>query len=180
MLAIKKSDFEIYREILYTFYFREVYSMGKKVVTLPISGKITVSHSKKLEWALRDFITSTGTSYYDDEISNGRIAVYFKLDNEICVEQKVHIRQEDYICYTTLSCCVRDKEKIAECVKIANAINLELDYGNFEVDEQTGEVKFRTYYEPRDIIYMESLDKLLGYPRQIINKYGCKFLNLRK
>ena len=70
----------------------EVYSMSKNVITLPISGSMVISHSKKLEWALRDFITSTGGSYYDDEISNGIIALYFKLDNEICVEQKIHIK----------------------------------------------------------------------------------------
>ena len=77
--------------------------MSEKVITLPVSGSMRISHSKKLEWALRDYITSAGMSYYDDEISNGIIALYFKLDNEIYVEQKVHIRQEDYLCYTTLA-----------------------------------------------------------------------------
>lgn len=156
--------------------------MSKKVITLPISGSMVISHSKKLEWALRDFITSTGGSYYDDEISNGIVALYFKLDNEICVEQKVRIRYEDYICYTILSCYINpsQKENILKNIKIANKINCELDYGNFEIDEKTGDIIFKSVYEPDERVYMESLDKLIGYPRYIINKYGYRFLELKK
>lgn len=156
--------------------------MSKKVITLPISGSMVISHSKKLEWALRDFITSTGGSYYDDEISNGIVTLYFKLDNEICVEQKVHIRQEDYICYTTLSCYINpsQKEQILKCIQTVNSINRELYYGNFEIDEKTGDIIFKSVYEPDERVYMESLDKLIGYPRHIISKYGYRFLELKK
>ena len=156
--------------------------MSKKVITLPISGSIVISHSKKLEWALRDFITSTVGSYYDDEISNGIVTLYFKLDNEICVEQKVHIRQEDYVCYTTLSCYINpsQKEQLLKYIQISNAINRELDYGNFEIDEKSGDIIFKNVYEPDERVYMESLDKLIGYPRYIINKYGYRFLDVCK
>jgi len=156
--------------------------MSKKIITLPISGSMRIPHSKKLEWALRDFITSTGGSYYDDEILNGIISLYFKLDNEICVEQKVHIRQENYVCYTTLSCYINpeQKENILKCIQIANQINRELDYGNFEIDEKSGDIIFKNIYEPDERAYTESLDKLVGYPRYIINKYGCRFLELRE
>lgn len=154
--------------------------MSKNVITLPISGSMRISHSKKLEWALRDFITSTGGSYYDDEISNGIISLYFKLDNEICVEQKVHIRQENYVCYTTLSCYINpeQKENILMCIQIANKINRELDYGNFEINEKTGDIIFKSIYEPDEKVCMESLDKLIGYPRCMINKYGYRFLGV--
>ena len=70
-----------------------------KVITLPISGSMHIGHSKKLEWAIRDFITMCDGSYYDDEIDKGIIKSYFRLKNDICVEQKVQIRKEDYICY---------------------------------------------------------------------------------
>ena len=156
--------------------------MSKKVIPLPFSTGMKHSHSKKLEWTIRDFVTSTGDSYYDDEISNGIISLYYKLDNEICVEQKVQIRREDYICYTTLSCCINpsQKERIVKCIQTANAINRELDYGNFEIDEKSGDIIFKSIYEPDERVYIESLDKLIGYPRYVINKYGCRFLNINK
>ena len=47
---------------------------------------------------------------------------------------------------------------------------------NFEINEKTGDIIFRSVYEPDERVYMESLDKLIGYPRYIINKYGCMFL----
>lgn len=151
-----------------------------KVITLPISGSMVMGHSKKLEWALRDFITSMCGYYYDDEIDKSILTAYFKLDNGICVEQKVHVRKEDYICYTTLSCYVQpeDKKSIVRCIQIANIINLENDYGNFEVDVNNGDIRFKTYYRPNEEVYMESLDKLLGYPKYIINKYGKWFEDL--
>lgn len=156
--------------------------MSEKVITLPYSGRKTNPCSKKLEWALRDFITSTSGSYYDDETEKGIIALYFRLGNGICVEQKVHIRQEDYICYTTLSCTInpREKEHILKYMQVANAINREIDYGNFEIDEKTGDIVFKSVYEPDYLVYKESLDKLTGYPRNIINKYGYRFLDLNK
>ncbi len=59
---------------------------------------------------------------------------------------------------------------------IANLINTEFVYGHFEVNEKTGDILFKNIYEPDDKVYLESLDKLLGYPRHIINKYGNLFL----
>jgi len=77
-----------------------------KVITLPISGTMHIRHSKKLEWVIRDFITMCDGSYYDDEIDRGIIKSYFRLKNDIYVEQKVQIRQKDYVCHTTLSCTI--------------------------------------------------------------------------
>lgn len=150
------------------------------VLTLPISGSMYLGHSKKLEWLLRDFITSNGGTYYDDEIENGIISCYFRLDNEICVEQKVHIRKYDYMCHTTLSCSInpRDKETMAKYVQMANAINLELDNGHFEINFRTGDILFKSYYEPEDKVCSRGLFKLLVHPRRIINKFGHCFLML--
>ena len=136
-------------------------------------------HSKKLEMALRNYITSMDDSYYDDELNKGILAMYFRLDNEICVEQKVYIQQSDYVCYTTFSIHTtpENQKLLLHYITIANSINVELDYGNFEVDIRTGDIRFRTYYEPIDIVRMEAFDKLLGYPRHIINKYGQWFIN---
>ena len=147
------------------------------IVNFPYNKKINQSHSKKLEWALKDFIKSIGYAYYEDEIENGIIALYSKLNNGICVEQKIHIGIEDYVCYTNLSCFVSPKNKsaISHCKSVANAINTELNYGNFEILEDTGEIRYRTYYAPGDILYLESLDQLLGYPLHIINLYGTRF-----
>ncbi|MBR4864751.1 MAG: hypothetical protein IKU07_09260 [Oscillospiraceae bacterium] len=135
-------------------------------------------HSKELEMSLRNFITSTDDNYYDDELDKGILSMYFRLDNEICVEQKVYIQQSDYVCYTTFSIhtTIENQKLLLHYITIANSINAELDYGNFEVDVRTGDIRFRTYYEPIDIVRMEAFDKLLGYPRHIINKYGQLFI----
>lgn len=137
-------------------------------------------HSKRLEMALRNFITSMDGHYYDEELNKGILSLYFRLDNDICIEQKVKIRQNDYICYTTLSIHIipDNEERLLYYIALANNINMELDYGNFEVDTITGDIRFRTYYEPIDIVRMEALDKLLGYPRHIINKHGQLFINV--
>ena len=153
--------------------------MGK-VLTLSIYGSMNLSHSKKLECALKDFITANGGSYYDDEIESGIISCYFKLDNEICVEQKVHIRKYDYICYTTLSCHINPegRENVARYVQMANTINLEIDYGHFEVNFRTGDILFKSCYEPDEKIYNRGFFKLLVHPRRMVNKFGHCFLML--
>ena len=153
----------------------------KKVIQIPerCCGSMAMpKHSKKLEMALRNFITSMDGHYYGDKLSKGILISYFRLNNEICVEQKVHIRQEDYVCYTILSVHTssENQEQVLRYIAIANHINMELDYGNFEVDAKTGDIRFRTYYEPIDIVRMEAFDKLLGYPRYIISKYGQLFV----
>ncbi len=150
-----------------------------KVITLPISGSMHISHSKKLEMALRDFITSNDGTYYDDEIEKGILRSYFELGNGICVEQKVQIRKNDYICYTTLSCILNDAD-VANGIRVANSINREINYGHFEVNEETGEIFVKTIYEPDSEVYLESLDKLLGYPMYTINKHGNGFLKYCK
>ena len=152
----------------------------EKIITLPISGSMYLGHSKELEEALKKFITSNDGIYYDDEIENGIISCYFKLDNEICVEQKVNIRKYDYVCHTTLSCHINpeDKENIARYVQIANAINLEIDNGHFEVNFRTGDILFKSCYEPDDKVCNRGLFKLLVHPRKIIKKFGHCFFDL--
>ena len=62
-----------------------------KLIVFPIPGNKRPNHSKKIEWVLRNFITSMGEHYYDDEIKDGILYSYFKLDHDICVEQKICI-----------------------------------------------------------------------------------------
>ena len=151
----------------------------KKVIQIPGGSMAMPKHSKRLEMALRNFITSMDGDYYDDELNKGILSSYFRLNNGICVEQKVQIRRIDYICHTILSVHTTpdNTEQLFRYIAIANNINMELDYGSFEVDTTTGDIRFRTYYEPIDIVRMEAFDKLLGYPRHIINKYGHYFIN---
>lgn len=153
--------------------------MGK-IITLPISCTMNTRHSKKLEWAIGDFITSNDGTYYDDEIESGIISCYFRLQNGICIEQKVHIRKYDYVCHTTLSYSInpKDKENMSRYVQMTNAINSEFDYGHFEVNFRTGDILFKSYYEPDDKVCSRGLFKLLVHPRRMINKFGHCFLML--
>ena len=135
-------------------------------------------HSKKLEWFLRNFITSTNGFYYDDNLSKGIISQYFKLNNGICIEQNVKIQKEDYLCYTNLSYHINpdDKKVFLQTLQIINKINTQIDYGSFEIDEKTGDIRYRTYYKPDSVVDFESLDKMLGYPMYVINRYGHLFI----
>ena len=143
-----------------------------------LTKKIEPTHSRKLEYAIRDFITKCGGSYYDDELSEGVLTCYYQLNYEIAVEQKVIIRQVDYMCITTLSITLKNDDhmygvKLLNLLVELNDINCYLDYGNFEYDMETGDIRFKSSYEPSNgIAYSEDLDKLLGYPRFAINKYG--------
>lgn len=136
------------------------------------------THSKKLEFIIRDFISRCGHGYYDDELDKGILKNYFYLNESVSIEQKIIIRENDCICYSTLSLTLKLTDKLYDTRLLAllvelNDINFQLDYGNFEYDMETGDIRFRTSYEPNEgIICSEDLDKFLGYPRFIINKYG--------
>ena len=43
-----------------------------------LTKKIEPTHSRKLEYAIRDFITKCGGSYYDDELSEGVLTSYYQ------------------------------------------------------------------------------------------------------
>ena len=140
------------------------------------------NHSKKLEWIIRDFISLNGYSYYDDEISDGILKNYFRLENDICVEQEIVIRESDCMCYTTMSAMLnKDDENYSErlfnLLVGLNDINCLVDYGNFEYHKDSGDICYRTSYEPNDgIICSEDIDKFLGYSHFAINKYGDRIL----
>lgn len=134
--------------------------------------------STKLMFAIRDFISSHGCSYYDDEIDSGIIANYFRLKNGICVEQRITVRQDDAVCITTLSCPVptKDPRLLAWAIAVANDINQQIDTGCFFIDLGSGDIRFRSYFSPGNTIYTEDIDMFLGYPKQMIQKHGAYFL----
>lgn len=136
--------------------------------------------SKKLELALRSFILQQKVSIYDDEANQGIYKTYFRLKNGICVEQAITVGSSDYICRTTLSCSPKsgNQNMLTSLCILVNVLNCQIDYGNFEIDCHTGEIRYKTYLEPGDIIYDEDLDKLLGYPFEMIGKYGEAFLDV--
>lgn len=144
------------------------------VIVFPKTLSKSVAHSLKLELALKNFIISMGGSYYEDAIEQGILTSYFRLDHGICVEQRIQIGKLDCVCYTTLSHSISAEELMKYAV-IINEINTQLDYGNFEIEEKTGVIRFRTYYEAHDRIPVQALDRLLGYPKYVVNQYGQLF-----
>lgn len=124
----------------------------------------------KLEIAVLDFLTAHDTTYHIHGGFPKMYTCYFRLDNAICIEQEIHIRDVDYLCYTNLSRNAKHlgsnwQEKILLNI---NKVNRTLDYGSFEVDLESGDVRYRTYFNPGNAIYWEDLDMFLGYPIQII------------
>lgn len=154
-----------------------------KAIVMPISGSMCRKHSAKLEWALREFITSNEGDYYDDELDEkGVLTSYFRLKNNICVEQRIIISDVDYVCYTTLSVNFNPKniELYKRICAFTNAINVTMKYGNFEVDITTGDIRFRTYYAPDNKVCSKSLHRMLGTPLDVINKFGDMFVEMIK
>lgn len=45
-----------------------------------------------------------------------------------------------------------------------NKVNRTLDYGSFEVDLESGDIRYRTYFNPGNAVYWEDLDMFLGIP----------------
>lgn len=132
----------------------------------------------KLMYAIRDFISAHGCSYYDDEIDKGIISNYFRIKNGICVEQQITVRQEDAVCITTLSCPVPadNQQLLTWALSVANEINQHVDDGCFFVDLETGDIRFRSYFSPGNTIYTEDIDMFLGYPKEMVQKHGAHFL----
>ena len=126
----------------------------------------------KLEIAVLDFLTAHDVTYHIHGGFPKMYTCYFRLDNSIRIEQEIHTRDEDFLCYTNLY-------KSAKCLgnnwqdmilRNINRINRTLDYGSFEVDLENGDIRYRTYFNPGNAIYWEDLDMFLGYPMQVIRK----------
>jgi hypothetical protein len=124
----------------------------------------------ELEIAVLDFLTAYGITYHIHCGFPQMYTCYFQLNDSIGIEQEIHIRDEDCLCYTNLSRNAKQlgynwQEKILFNI---NRINRTLDYGSFEVDLESGDIRYRTYFNSGNAICWESLDMFLGYPMQII------------
>ena len=132
----------------------------------------------KLEIAVLDFLTAHDVTYHIHGGFPKMYTCYFRLDDAICIEQEIHIRDVDCLCYTNLSRSAKHlgsnwQEKILLNI---NKVNRTLDYGSFEVDLESGDIRYRTYFNPGNAVYWEDLDMFLGYPMQIIrNRYSELF-----
>lgn len=128
---------------------------------------------QKHEIFLKNYLNMFFSSW--DRAFDKSYVIYFKLNNGICIEQKIFIRNNNYICYTNLAITfdIKNVEEMKELFRVINKINTNIEYGNFEFFN--GELRFKTFYSPREVIDMELLDELIGYPHYIINQYGNEF-----
>ncbi|HOF94777.1 MAG TPA: hypothetical protein PLE79_04505 [Clostridia bacterium] len=137
------------------------------------------SYSQKLMWALRNFITETGSGYYDDRIDEGILSMYYALSEvDVKIHVEVTVTEESYRCKIQMHCHLDpDHEDYENAVLLLlydlNEINMEVEDGCFTLDSNTGFIHCRTFYEPGDTVSNVSLDRLLGYPQYLINK-KCK------
>ena len=82
------------------------------------------THSKKLEFIIRDFISRCGHGYYDDELDKGILKNYFYLNESVSIEQKIIIRENDCICYSTLSLTLKLTDKLYDTRLLALLVEL--------------------------------------------------------
>lgn len=137
-----------------------------------------VNRAAELKMALRSFLVQCGASCYEDEINKDVLKCYSRLQNGMRVEQEIHVGESDYVCYTNLSGSVKDgkPEAVTDLIRAVNGVNIQLKYGNFEVNEESGTIRFRSYYEPGREIRMEDLDRLVGDPLWAVETYSGQIL----
>lgn len=137
-----------------------------------------VKRTAELKMVLRSFLAQCGASCYEDENYKDILKCYSRLQNGMYVEQEIHVGDSDYVCYTNLSGRMKaeDAGAVTALILAANEVNLQLKYGNFEVEGKRGSVRFRSYYEPGNDIRMEELDRLVGEPLWAIENYGSSFV----
>ncbi len=122
---------------------------------------------------LQNYAEAAGNPVRDDEEELGMFVRNCQTEAGICVRQQIKIGRKDYVCYTALplSIFVGGDDMPADYFQIINAINLQLDYGNFEICAQSAEVRCRTYYMPNGDGNAVELYQLLDYPLGIIDRY---------
>ena len=137
-----------------------------------------VKRTAELKMALRSFLAQCGASCYQDENNEDILKCYSRLQNGMCVEQEIHVGDSDYVCYTNLSGGMKDSksEAITDLIRAVNGVNIQLKYGNFEVNEEKGTIRFRSYYEPGQEIRVEEMDRLVGEPLWAVESYGGQLL----
>lgn len=135
--------------------------------------------TKRIELSVLNFLEAHDVAYHIHSGLPGVYTCYFRIDETVCIEQEIHIREDDCLCYTNLSrnakCLGRNWQQ--EILHRINSINRTLDYGNFEVDSETGDIRYRTYFSPGNAVYLEDLDQFLGYPMQVIRNQHHQLLD---
>ena len=102
------------------------------------------SYSQKLMWALRNFITETGSGYYDDRIDEGILSMYYALSEvDVKIHVEVTVTEESYRCKIQMHCHLDpDHENYGDAVLLLlydlNKINMEIEDGCFTLDSNTG------------------------------------------
>lgn len=145
-------------------------------ISHPVSGTgdVNVKRTPELKMMLRNFLAQCGASCCEDENNKDVLKCYSRLQSGMYVEQEIHVGESDYVCYTNLSGQTKavDPVAVASLILAANDVNRELRYGNFEVNGESGALRFRSYYEPGCEIRMEALDRLVGEPLWAIETYA--------
>ena len=160
--------------------YHQIRMMGRKEVICAMKNTInkTKDKTKKYDVFLRKYLNMVFSSW--DRDFDKSYVIYFKLNNGICIEQKIFIADNNYLCYTNLALSFNtiSTDEISELYRVMNKINTEIEYGNFEF--YSGDLRFRTFYSPGEAIELELLDELIGYPYHIINYYGDEFRKIIK
>lgn len=143
-------------------------------------------YSNKLMWELKDFFAKHDEGYYDEKEKEGILTNYYEVKNGICLQNDIQVRQEDFICTSVLSISLEKflnlatedmkKDLRLELLECCNRINIELDYGHFELIDMYGiSIAYKTYFNPQGGECFDGLDMLIGYPMGMVEKYGMEF-----
>ena len=175
-----KSDVQFFAHRFYYNMLSKEVTMAEIISFENLKGTQHAKHkySNRLMWELKDFFAKHDSGYYDEKIDDGILVIYYELENGICTEIKVQVREKDFVCTTVLGVELKEvlPNKEDDILRWCNQVNCELDYGNFQLMD--GEMVYKTFLMPGSGDCYEGLDMLLGYPMQMIEKYGQSFLDV--
>lgn len=131
-----------------------------------------MAYSKAIANAIVDFLRDDDWHYEFDEnkeIIRCGVNIKCKLKSTRLI---IDLREDKYLVFATISLSV-DEENRAEMARLLNMINYTMVFGNFEMDESDGEVRFRFAVDCDDCLPSREVvkDSIL-IPALMMEKYG--------
>lgn len=131
-----------------------------------------MAYSKAIANAIFDFLDNDNWHYDFDEaneVIRCGVSLKCKLQSTRLI---IDLWEDKYLVFATISLHVEEENR-AEMARLLNMINYNLPFGNFEMDEADGEVRFRFAVDCDDCLPSQAVvkDSIL-IPALMFEKYG--------
>ena len=135
-----------------------------------------MAYSKEICQAITDFLDSDGWHY---ELDEERELIHFGVDIKGKLRSTkvyVDLRKDKYLVFSTVS-LKADEDCRAELRDLINRINYGMIFGNFEMDDRDGEVRFRMAVDCKNCIPNRNvIENSIVIPVLMVQRYGDALL----